>query len=42
MARQDGLLEGDDLIKTAVSVEASLDVRERVDRTVGTSASVDV
>ena len=39
VARQDGLLEGDDLIKTAVRVEASLDVRKRVDRTVGTSTT---
>ena len=40
MARENGLLEGNDLVETAVGVEASLDVREGVDRTVGTSATV--
>ena len=40
MAREDGLLEGNDLVETAIGVEGSLDVGERVDRTVGTSTTV--
>ena len=40
MARENGLLEGNDLVETAVGVEGGLDVGEGVDRTVGTSTAV--
>ena len=40
MASEYGLLEGNDLVETAVGVEGSLDVGEGVDRTVGTFTTV--
>ena len=40
VAREDGLLEGNDVVRTAVRVEAGLDVGEGHDGAVGTAATV--
>ena len=40
MARENGLLEGNDLVETAVGVEAGFDVGEESDGAVSTSTTV--